>query len=76
MDEANEAAARALCPSAARSRLMRLTDFCPCPRPADVPDPYYGGAQGFDRVLDIVEDACRGLIALLQENSPPLPPSA
>jgi protein-tyrosine phosphatase len=31
----------------------------------EVPDPYYGGAGGFDRVLDLVEDACDGLAAHL-----------
>ena len=29
---------------------------------ADVPDPYYGGADGFEHVLDLVEDACRRLL--------------
>jgi protein-tyrosine phosphatase len=29
---------------------------------ADVPDPYYGGAEGFEQVLDLVEAACRGLL--------------
>jgi protein-tyrosine phosphatase len=29
----------------------------------DVPDPYYGGAEGFEQVLDMVEEACRGLLA-------------
>jgi protein-tyrosine phosphatase len=29
----------------------------------DVPDPYYGGTDGFDQVLDIVHAACRGLLA-------------
>jgi protein-tyrosine phosphatase len=29
----------------------------------DVPDPYYGGARGFEDVLDLVEAACRGLVA-------------
>ena len=28
----------------------------------DVPDPYYGGEQGFEQVLDLLEDACSGLI--------------
>ncbi len=28
----------------------------------EVPDPYYGGAQGFEQVLDLIEDACDGLI--------------
>ena len=33
------------------------------PADADVPDPYYGGADGFDRVFDICEAACAGLLA-------------
>lgn len=32
----------------------------------EVPDPYYGGAAGFDRVLDMVEDAAQGLLAHLR----------
>ncbi len=31
----------------------------------EVPDPYYGGAQGFEHVLDLVEDAARGLLRTL-----------
>ena len=34
----------------------------------DVPDPYYGGAKGFERVLDLVEEASRGLLETLKEN--------
>ncbi len=33
---------------------------------SEVPDPYYGGAKGFERVLDLVEDASRGLLATLK----------
>ena len=33
---------------------------------AEVPDPYYGGASGFERVLDLVEDACQGLLEALR----------
>ncbi len=33
----------------------------------DVPDPYYGGPQGFDVVLDMVEDACRELLDELRQ---------
>lgn len=33
----------------------------------DVPDPYYGGAEGFDHVLDMIEDACEGLLHYLQQ---------
>jgi protein-tyrosine phosphatase len=32
----------------------------------DVPDPYYGGADGFEHVLDVVDTACRGLLGELQ----------
>ncbi len=32
----------------------------------EVPDPYYGGDEGFDHVLDLVEDACDGLLQRLQ----------
>lgn len=34
---------------------------------AEVPDPYYGGAAGFERVLDLVEDAARGLLETLRQ---------
>ena len=37
----------------------------------EVPDPYYGGAAGFDRVLDLVEDACEGLAAHLASQAAP-----
>jgi protein-tyrosine phosphatase len=33
----------------------------------EVPDPYYGGPQGFERVLDMLEDASRGLLESLKE---------
>ena len=46
-----------LCPPQHRGKL-RL--FVPG---ADVPDPYYGGPEGFEQVLDMVEEACRGLLA-------------
>jgi protein-tyrosine phosphatase len=36
----------------------------------DVPDPYYGGPDGFDHVLDLVEAACRGLLADVLEEEP------
>ena len=35
-------------------------------RDADVPDPYYGGPEGFERVLDMVEAACRGLLTKIR----------
>ena len=66
MDDRNERAARALCPAADRAKLRRLTDFCRQHSMGEVPDPYYGGDAGFERVLDLIEDACDGLIAALK----------
>jgi len=34
----------------------------------EVPDPYYGGAQGFELVLDLVEDAAQGLLQHIRQN--------
>ncbi|MDO5290644.1 MAG: low molecular weight protein-tyrosine-phosphatase [Pseudomonadota bacterium] len=65
MDAANERAARAVCPPAARHKLHRLTDFCTRHAAHEVPDPYYGGQAGFEHVLDLVEDACEGLLRRL-----------
>ena len=66
MDSPNEQAARALCPARQRHKLYRLTDFCSIDGVHEVPDPYYGGASGFEGVLDLVEDACAGLLGSLR----------
>lgn len=51
------------------TKIRRLTDFC-TRIPADhIPDPYYGGAEGFEYVLDILEDACAGLLTSLVQDS-------
>jgi protein-tyrosine phosphatase len=41
-------------------------DFAPHIDDRDVPDPYYGGADGFEHVLDLVEEASRGLLGHLR----------
>ena len=48
-----------------RAKVRRLREFDPASVKGgelDVPDPYYGGADGFEQVLDIVDAACRGLL--------------
>ncbi|MBH9551418.1 low molecular weight protein-tyrosine-phosphatase [Inhella gelatinilytica] len=66
MDGANLARAAALCPPARRPRLDRLLAHAPALRTPDVPDPYYGGSEGFETVLDLVEAACDALLANIQ----------
>ncbi|MCZ8253359.1 MAG: low molecular weight phosphotyrosine protein phosphatase [Hylemonella sp.] len=50
------------CPPAQQHKLQRFTAYCSRHTGRDVPDPYYGGAQGFEHVLDLVEDGCSGLL--------------
>jgi protein-tyrosine phosphatase len=65
-DRQNAAWLRSLAPDAeARAKVRLLREFDPASEGApdlDVPDPYYGGPDGFDEVLDLVEAACRGLL--------------
>ncbi|MDX9861209.1 MAG: low molecular weight protein-tyrosine-phosphatase, partial [Rhodospirillales bacterium] len=63
MDGENLANLTVLCPPGREGRLGRLLDFAPGTGRRDVPDPYYGGADGFERVLDLVEAGVAGLLA-------------
>jgi len=67
MDDDNEAVARDRCPDGHGHKVRRLTEFCRRHRSAVVPDPYAGGAAGFEHVLDLIEDACDGLLAHVEE---------
>jgi Protein-tyrosine-phosphatase len=49
-------------------KIRRMTDFCEGTKISSVPDPYYGGSQGFENVIDILEDACRGFLKYLKPN--------
>jgi protein-tyrosine phosphatase len=62
MDDDNLAEAEDRCPPAHRHKLQRLTAFCRRHRRPVVPDPYYGGPDDFEQVLDLIEDACEGLL--------------
>ena len=54
------------CPPEHQHKLRRFTEFCLVHDSPVVPDPYYGGAAGFEKVLDLVEDASEGLIQHLR----------
>lgn len=56
---------RAPSPEAMR-RVHRMTEWCTAHDTDHVPDPYYGGAAGFEYVLDLLEDACAGLLNTLK----------
>ncbi|MFA5328155.1 MAG: low molecular weight protein-tyrosine-phosphatase [Prolixibacteraceae bacterium] len=50
-----------------RKKIYLMTDFCIDGGYDSVPDPYYGGDAGFELVLDILEDACDGLLRKIQK---------
>jgi protein-tyrosine phosphatase len=55
-----------LCPPEHLHKLRLFLDYSSNSESDEVPDPYYGGANGFDRVLDLVEGAAQGLIDSLR----------
>ena len=67
MDENNYAVLRQRAPAAYRDRVRLFLDFAPDCGMSEVPDPYYGGPSGFEHVLDLVEEASRGLLIHLRE---------
>ena len=69
MDWDNLALLEERCPPALRHKLGRLTEHCSRHDSPVVPDPYAGGAQGFEEVLDLVEDACDGLLLLIRQQA-------
>jgi len=66
MDDANVTALRQACPGARHDRIRLLMDFAPQPASRVVVDPYFGGAAGFETVLDQCEAACAGLLDVLR----------
>jgi protein-tyrosine phosphatase len=67
MDRDNLAVLQNACPEAQRHRLSLMLDYAHNVAETEVPDPYYGGPDGFERVLDLIEDAATGLIAALRQ---------
>jgi protein-tyrosine phosphatase len=81
MDQANLEWLRRKAPPTAPAQLGLLLTHARRFGELEVPDPYYGPPAGFDRVLDLVEDACDGLIALCRSRMPrpappPIPPAS
>ena len=54
------------CPPQHRAKLRRMMEFAPPGLADEVADPYYGGKQGFETVLDHIESACDGVLRYLQ----------
>ena len=55
-----------LAPEGGQQKLRMLLEYAQAAPSLEVPDPYYGGPQGFEVVLDLIEDASRGLLAAMR----------
>ena len=64
MDDSNFSRLKSLAPTIeAEKKIVKMTDFVKgFPQYHSVPDPYYEGAEGFEIVLDLLEDGCRNLL--------------
>ena len=62
MDQENFAFLYKLSPAEYQSRIHLFLDYAPKLNKKNVPDPYYGNGDGFERVLDLVEEASMGLL--------------
>ena len=67
MDWENLAALQQMCPKIYQHKLMLLMRFSNEFEEATVPDPYYGGPEGFGKVLDYIEDACEGVMEVVRK---------
>jgi protein-tyrosine phosphatase len=67
MDELNLVTLRDRSPAKYHAKIRLLMDFAPPPLNRNVPDPYYGGPAGFEQVLDLLEEAGRGLLRELEQ---------
>ncbi|WP_040050919.1 low molecular weight protein-tyrosine-phosphatase [Caballeronia concitans] len=66
MDDANASALASVCPPEHRDKIRLLMEFATIDDSRVVVDPYFGGDEGFERVLDQCEDACAGLLDSLR----------
>lgn len=67
MDNTNLADLQAMQPADVNVTLGRFLDYSTAASVKEVPDPYYGGEDGFDRVLDLIEGGADGLLDALRE---------
>lgn len=67
MDAENYSLLMDACPTHLQQKISLFLDFAPQLGVKEVPDPYYGGQYGFERVLDLTEAASAGLLAAIKQ---------
>ena len=77
MDWDNRALLEERCPAPHQHKIRGLAEFLLTTQSPVIPDPYYGGDQGFEHVLDLIEEASEGLVQFVQHKvqsaQPPSP---
>lgn len=68
MDQRNYQDLMEICPKVFSYKVKYFLDFAPHLHTRDLPDPYYGGTNGFERVLDMVEEAAEGFLKELRDS--------
>ena len=68
MDEDNYSDLMGACPEEYKDKIKYFLEYAPLLNTLQVPDPYYGGKYGFERVLDMVEDASVGFLDSLKQS--------
>jgi protein-tyrosine phosphatase len=68
MDHDNLALLERMCPHGATAKISLMLSYAETVERAEVPDPYFGGPDGFEHVLDMLENASRGLLESLQSS--------
>ena len=68
MDESNLSNLKAMVLDSSNTQPKLFMDYAPARSEREVPDPYYGGDEGFEHVFDMVEDACFGLLEDIRAN--------
>jgi len=76
MDRTNPALLARVCPAAQRSKIRLMTEFSYYGHMREVPAPYREGLEGIEPVLDLLEDAARGLLDALDSADDPRFPRA
>jgi len=67
MDAGNYQELLIICPPGEESKLLMFMEYAPDLAEQEVPDPYYGGPSGFERVLDLIEEAAQGLLISIRQ---------
>jgi len=68
MDNDNYQIVNEFCPEEYKHKIKHFLEFAPQLTTLEVPDPYYGGKYGFERVLDMIEDASTGFLNSLKQS--------